>query len=81
MQLHLLYHVRLITYHKSTPPLPLPACGEGWDVLGIISDLPDMILLHQGNFEEFVVRASALKNMRTLVLTTKQMIADPAKLT
>ncbi len=23
------YHVRLITYNKSTPPLPLPACGPG----------------------------------------------------
>ena len=33
------------------------------------------LVLHQGNFEEFVVRASALKNMRTKVLTTKQMIA------
>ena len=44
------------------------------------SCLGRLLVLHQGNFEEFIVRASALKNMRTKVLTTKQMIADPAKL-
>ncbi len=36
------------------------------------------LVVHQGNFEEFVVRASALKNMRTKVLTTNTTIADPS---